>query len=176
MKADRLQIGVITGTHGVRGLVKVQPVTDDVQRFLELDEVDLVREGEEPQRMKVSSARLHKQHVLIGFEGYEDINLVEPMKGAALYVDRAQAVPLQENEYYFADLIGMRVMKTTEASPELLGELVEVMETGANDVFVVKREDGRELLIPSIRDCIRDVDVENGQMLVTLLPGMEEDA
>ena len=175
MIADKLQIGVITGTHGIRGLVKVQPITDDAQRFLSLEEVELVQEGQEARRLRVTTAKLHKQSVLLGFEGYEDINLVEPMKGAALYVDREQAVPLEENEYYFADLIGMKVVEERDGAERLIGELTEVMETGANDVFVVRRDNGRELLIPSIADCIRQVDVEQNKMTVTLLPGMEDD-
>ena len=80
-----------------------------------------------------------------------------------------------ENEYYFADLLGMKVVEEKDGAERLIGELTEVMETGANDVFVVRRENGRELLIPSIADCIRQVDVEQGKMTVTLLPGMEDD-
>ncbi len=173
MRAAKLQIGVITGTHGIRGLVKVLPVTDDPKRFTELDTVYLRRKDGREQILKISSARLHKNNVLLGFEGYEDINQVEDMKGCELLIDRDKAAPLENNEYYFADLIGMRVERVTDSGTELLGELAEIMETGANDVFVVKRVEGGEVLIPSIADCIREVDVDNGKMLVTLLPGME---
>ncbi len=173
MRAEKLQIGVITGTHGIRGLVKVLPVTDDPNRFRELDTVYLRRRDGREETLKIISARLHKNSVLLGFEGYEDINLVEDMKGSELLVDRDQAAPLEGNEYYFADLIGMRVSQVTDRGNESLGELVEIMETGANEVFVVKRDGGGEILIPSIADCIREVDVDNGKMLVTLLPGME---
>ena len=170
---DEFLVGIITSTHGIRGLVKVRPTTDDPLRLAQGGTVTARRKGMEPLMLNVTQARMHKGMVLLGFEGYEDINLVEPLKGAELYVDRAHAAPLQDNEYYYADLAGMDVFSLTDQGEELLGRLTEVMETGANEVFVVRDDKGREILIPSIRECIREVDVEHAVMKVRLLPGME---
>ena len=171
---DKLQIGYITGTHGIKGLVKVTPTTDDPARFSDLENVILIDAEQNETRMTVSSVRFHKDSVLLGFEGYADINLVESFKGSSVCVDRSDAVALKDNEYYIADLVGVRVYTETDGEKTLIGTVGNVIETGANDVFEVRRTDGSELLIPSIRECIRGIDIENGEMTVTLLPGMEE--
>ena len=170
---DELLVGVIAGTHGIRGLVKVIPESDDPKRFGKLDKVTLKAAKGEILELEVTQARMHKGMVLIGFKGYEDINLVERFRGAELYVKRSDAADLGENEYYIADLVGMKVLRLDGDQESELGTIDEVMQTGANDVFVVKGAGGREILIPSIRDCITEVDVEQGIMRVTLLPGME---
>ncbi len=172
---DELLVGIITGTHGIRGLVKVSPESDDPKRFKKLKEVTLRPRKGSPLTLKVTQARFHKGMVLMGFEGYDNINLVESFKGAELYVDRSEGADLGENEYYVADLTGMKVISLTDGEEKEIGTITEVMPTGANDVFVVRQKSGRELLIPSIKDCIREVDVEGGVMKVTLLPGMETD-
>ncbi len=172
---DELLVGIIAGTHGIRGLVKVAPESDDPERFKKLKTVKLRPKKGSPLTLEVTQARFHKGMVLMGFKGYEDINLVESFKGAGLYVDRSEGADLGENEYYVADLTGMKVIRLADGEESELGTLTEVMPTGANDVYVVRLKNGRELLIPSIRDCIREVDVENGIMKVTLLPGMETD-
>ena len=104
----------------------------------------------------------------------DNINLVEHLKGAELYVERKDAAPLGEDEYYFADLIGMKVIRDDGDNEQMIGILSDIMQTGANDVYVVKSESGHEILIPAIRDCIVDVDIDAGVMKVRLLPGMEE--
>ncbi len=171
---DKLQIGYITGTHGIRGLVKVTPTTDDPKRFTDLNNVILIDEDQNEMRLTVAQVRFHKDSVLLGFDGYEDINLVEGFKGHSVFVDRADAVALKDNEYYVADLIGLDVFSVKDDEKELIGKVDNVLETGANDVFVIRRKNRSELLIPSIRECIREIDPEHGSMTVTLLPGMEE--
>ena len=165
---DLLQIGVITTTHGVRGEVKVFPTTDDPRRFKKLKQV-ILDTGKEQIELEVAGARFFKNLVILKFKGIDNINDVEQYRQKSLYVTRENAVPLGENEYFIADLIGLKVVSD---EGEELGELSDVLQTGANDVYVVSKENTPDLLIPAIRDCIRQVDIENGTMQVHLLAGL----
>ena len=113
--------------------------------------------------------KFFKNQVILKFKGIDNINDIEKYKGKDLLVNREDAVALEENENYVADLIDLKVV-TDEG--QVLGVLTEVMETGANDVYVVETEDGKELLLPAIRDCILDVDLETEVMTVHILPGL----
>lgn len=165
---DLLQIGVITTTHGVRGEVKVFPTTDDVMRFKKLKQV-ILDTGKEQIELEVAGARFFKNLVILKFKGIDNINDVEQYRQKSLYVTRENAVPLGENEYFIADLIGLKVVSD---EGEELGTLSDVWQTGANDVYVVSKENTPDLLIPAIRDCIRQVDIESGTMQVHLLAGL----
>lgn len=163
-----LRVGVISSTHGVRGEVKVYPTTDDVGRFKKLKKV-VLDTGREQLELEISGVKFFKNQVILKFKGIDNINDIEKYKGKDLLVHREDAVELEENENYVADLIGLCVV--TEEGQKL-GVLTEVMETGANDVYVVETEDGKELLLPAIRDCILDVDLEKDLMTVHVLPGL----
>ncbi|MCD8363959.1 MAG: ribosome maturation factor RimM [Lachnospiraceae bacterium] len=163
-----LRVGVISSTHGVRGEVKVYPTTDDPARFQQLQKV-LLDTGKEYLSLEIDGVRFFKNLVILKFRGYDSIEAVERYKGMDLYVSREDAVPLAENENFIADLIGMEVC-TDEG--QTLGELSDVLETGANDVYVVKTPEGKEILLPAIRDCILDVNVEEKRMLVHVLEGL----
>ena len=163
-----LRVGVISSTHGVRGEVKVYPTTDDVNRFKKLKNV-VLDTGKEHLKLEVSGVKFLKNQVILKFKGIDNINDIEKYKGKDLLVNREDAVALEENENYVADLIDLKVV-TDEG--QVLGVLTEVMETGANDVYVVETEDGKELLLPAIRDCILDVDLETEVMTVHILPGL----
>lgn len=165
---DLLQVGIITGTHGLKGEVKVFPTTDDKNRFKDLEEV-LLNTGKKMIPMKVEYCKFFKQFVFLKFEGYNDINDVEQFKRCPLLVTRENAVPLEEDEYYVADLIGLTIV---DDSGVTLGELKDVIETGANDVYEIKTPDGRSILLPAIKECILDVDLEEGIILVHLLKGL----
>ncbi len=165
---DLLQIGVITTTHGVRGEVKVFPTTDDPMRFKKLKQV-ILDTGKEQIELEVAGARFFKNLVILKFKGIDNINDVEQYRQKSLYVTRENAVPLGENEYFIADLIGLKVVSD---EGEELGDLSDVLQTGANDVYVVSKENTPDLLIPAIRDCIKQVDIESGTMQVHLLAGL----
>ena len=130
---DRLRVGVITSTHGIRGEVKVFPTTDDPARYKKLKQVYLVTR-KETLPLTIQSVKFFKQFVIVKFREYNDINEVEQYKNAELWIDRKDAMPLEEGEYYIADLIGLTVM-TDEG--EKLGVMKDVLQTGENDVFVV---------------------------------------
>lgn len=164
---EYLQIGVITTTHGVRGEVKVYPTTDP-ERFLSLDRVFLDT-GKEKKELHVTGVRFFKQLAIVKFKGIDNINDIEKYKGRSLYVTRDQAIPLEEDEYYIADLIGLDVYLE---SGEKFGVLKDVMETGANDVYIVETEEGKEVLIPAIHECVLDIDVEENRMEIHLMDGL----
>ena len=163
-----LRVGVISSTHGVRGEVKVYPTTDDVGRFKKLKKV-VLDTGREQMELEIAGVKFFKNQVILKFKGIDNINDIEKYKGKDLLVHREDAVKLEENENYVADLIGLSVV--TEEG-QMLGVLTEVMETGANDVYVVETEDGRELLIPAIRECILDVDLEEEVMTIHVMSGL----
>ncbi len=167
---DLLQVGVITTTHGVRGEVKVFPTTDDPARYKKLKQV-ILDTGTGKQELEIAGVRFSKNLVIVKFKGIDDINDVQKYVKKSLYVTRENAVELKEGEYFIADLIGLLV-RTDEG--ELLGELTDVLQTGANDVYVVRQESGEELLIPVIKECIREVDLKGRSMQVHLLPGLRE--
>ena len=163
-----LQVGVISSTHGIRGEVKVFPTTDDAARFKKLKKV-LLDTGKERLELEVQSVKFFKQFVILKFTDVDDINDIEPYKGKSLYVTREFAVPLKEDEYYIADLIGMEVFLEDGSA---FGTLRDVMETGANDVYVIDTAEGKEVLVPAIKDCIKEVDVEQNKMTIHLLKGL----
>ncbi|SRR5699024_4256068 len=163
-----LQVGVISSTHGIRGEVKVFPTTDEKTRFQELKEV-ILDTGKEQMTLEIENVRYFKQMVILKFRGIDNINDIERYKGRPLLVAREDAVPLDENEYYIADLIGMDVV-TEDGS--CFGRLSDVMETGANDVYIIQTEKQGEVLIPAIRECILDVDPEKRQMKIHLMKGL----
>lgn len=165
---DLFQVGIITGTHGLRGEVKVFPTTDDKERFLDLDRV-LIDAGGELVEQKVQYCKFFKQFVFVKFEGIDDINDVEKYKRCPLMVTREDAIPLEEDEYYVADLLGLTIV---DDSGITIGTLENVIETGANDVYEVKTTEGGIVLLPAIKDCILDVDMEEGIILVHMLKGL----
>lgn len=165
---DLLQAGVITTTHGIRGEVKVFPTTDDVHRFEDLDSV-LLDTGREYMELEIENVKYFKQYAILKFKGIDNINDIEKYKGRSLYVTRDQAIPLEEDEYYIADLMGLDIYLE---NGEKFGILKDVMETGANDVYIVETEEGKEVLIPAIHECVLDIDVEENRMEIHLMDGL----
>lgn len=163
-----LRVGVISTTHGVKGEVKVFPTTDDPDRFKELKQLFLDT-GKELVPMEIEGVKYFKKMVILKFKGIDDINDIEKYRGRDLLITRENAVKLEKDEYFICDLIDSEVF--TEDG-EKLGILTEILTTAANDVYVVKTLEGREVLIPSIKECILDVDVENKKIKVHLLNGL----
>lgn len=179
---NMLRVGVISSTHGIKGEVKVFPTTDDPKRFSKLKKVYLeyskkgIRGKQESQciELEVAGARYFKQFVIVKFKGIDDINDVEEYKGMDLYVTREDAVPLAENENYICDLIGLKVISD---KGEEIGELADVLQTGANDVYIIKANEkfgNKELLFPAIKECVLDVDLEKQEVLVHVMEGLLE--
>jgi len=165
------RVGVFANTHGIRGEIKVFPTTDDIRRFDDLKEVILETKKKERIPLEVEGVKYFKNQPILKFKGIDDINQIEKYKGSDLLVSRENAVPLEEGEFYIADIIGMPVFDEAGAP---IGEVKEVMETGANFVFIVNRPDGRELLLPSIPECILEKDFEHFRMTVHMMDGLED--
>lgn len=165
---DLLQVGIITSTHGVRGEVKVYPTTDDPRRFRRLKEV-VLDTGREKLNLEIEGVKFFKQFVILKFKGLDNINDIEKYRQKSLYVTRKNAVRLQRDEYFIADLIGLKVQ---DEDGKEVGTVKDVIETGANDVYEVEMADGKSLLLPAIKQCILNVDVENGTMQVHVLEGL----
>ena len=162
-----LRTGVISSTHGIRGEVKVFPTTDDAARFKEIRKVFLDT-GRERLELEIQSVRFFKQFVIVKFKGIDNINDIEKDKGWRLYMAREEAEELDEDEDYIGDLIGMAVF-TEEGH---FGVLRDVMETGANEVYIIDSDSHGEVLIPAIRQCVLDVDVEQNRMTIRLMDGL----
>lgn len=165
---DYLRVGVISSTHGIKGEVKVFPTTDDVKRFKKLRRVFLTYKNDFLE-LEIASVKFFKQFVILSFKGYEDINKIEKYKGCDLLISREDAVPLANNEYFICDLVGCKVV--TDENTEL-GTLTDVLCTGANDVYIVKTEDDKEILLPVIDECILDVDIENRLVKAHVMKGL----
>ena len=163
-----LRVGVITSAHGIKGEVKVFPTTDDAKRFKELKEV-ILDTGKEYIPMEIEHVKFFKNMVILKFRGYDNINEIEKYKSRDLLITRDQAVDLAPDEYFITDLIGLAVVSDQGVE---LGTLKDVLETGANDVYVVAMKDGKELMLPAIGDCILNVDLEQGRMEVHVLEGL----
>ena len=166
---SELQVGVITQTHGIKGEVKVFPTTDDANRFKKLKEV-IMDNGRERLNLEIEGVKFFKQYAILKFKGFDSINDIEKYKSAKLYIKREQAVPLKKDEYFIADLIDMEVVTEDE---ERFGVVKDVLVTGANDVYIVTRDDGTEVLLPAIKECIRNIDMEQGRITVHIMDGLE---
>ena len=165
---NMLRVGVITSPHGIKGEVKVFPTTDDAKRFKELKKV-ILDTGKEYIPMEIEHVKFFKNMVILKFRGYDNINEIEKYKSRDLLITRDQAVDLEPDEYFITDLIGLTVVSDQGAE---LGILKDVLETGANDVYVVAMKDGKELMLPAIGDCILNVDLEQRRMEVHVLEGL----
>ncbi len=164
-----MAVGRISKPHGVNGEVRVELLTDVPERFEWLDTIYL---GEtSPRPVGIESVRYHQGIVLLKLAGYPTRTEAESLRGELLQVPESEAVPLAEGEYYLYQLVGLQVF-TEEGAP--VGRLSEVLETGANKVFVV---DGphRQHLIPDIPDVVRDIDIEAGRLVIYPMPGLIDD-
>ena len=164
-RATHLAVGRIGGAHGIRGELKVEVLTDFPHRFEPGSRLFL--EGEEVAR-EVVSARPHKAYMLVKLQNIENRTEAQQLHGLYLLVHRDNATPLPEDVYYTDELVGLRVITTKGVE---LGKLTEVLWTAANEVYVVQGLFG-EVLLPAIADVIQEVDLQNGEMLVRLLPGL----
>ncbi len=160
-----LEIGQIVNTFGIKGMIKVKAFTDDIQRFSELKEV-LIDEKE----YKIQEVKYHKNMVLLQLEGITKIEEAEKLKNEYLKIKRENAIPLEEDTYFVVDLIGLNVYSDEN---EYLGELIDIFNTGSNDIYIVRQEEKPQLLLPAIKDVIKQIDIENKKIIVHLIKGLE---
>ena len=165
------QVGSITQTHGIKGEVKVFPLTDDISRFKNMKNLLLDGGKDGYITLEVENARPQKNLVILKFKGIDNINDIEKYKGKGLYVTKENRVALKKDEYFIADLIGLNVY-TDENPDEVFGTISDVLTTGANDVYDIEMTNGKSVLLPAIKDCILNVDVENNRVDIHLLKGL----
>ena len=163
-----LEIGQIVNTFGIKGMVKVKPFTDDVTRFDRLKKV-YIENSTRKKEYEIEEIKYHKDMVLIKFKGVENPEDANLLRDAYLLVNREEEEPLEEGTYYIVDMIGLDVY--TEEG-ELLGKLEDIFNTGSNDIYVVKDELGKQILLPAISDVIKQIDMENRKMIVHLISGL----
>lgn len=172
LPAEWVTIGKVTAPHGVRGEVRVFPLTEFPDRFLDLRRVYLLRGGERSEYQVKRAKALPRGLFLLKLSGVESRDEAERLRGAELQVPREEAVPLPEGRYYVFDLVGARVV-TTDGG--FVGRLEDVLTTPANDVFVVRADGGREILIPAVKHVVRAIDPDQGVIVVDPLPGLLEE-
>jgi 16S rRNA processing protein RimM len=163
-----LKVGQIINTHGIKGEVKVYPLTDDIRRFKKLKFV-LIKNHESYDRYDIDGVKFVKDLPILKLSKIDSMNDAEKYKNQYLYIDRENAVRLPEDSYFIADLIGLKVITQNN---EVLGELVSVLPTGSNDVYEIKKEDGKTFLIPAIGEVVLKIDIENRIMIINLLEGL----
>ena len=168
MMLPNLEIGQIVNTFGIKGIVKVKPFTDDINRFDNLKTV-YIEKNNTQKEYEIEEVKYHKDMVLIKFKGVDTVEQAELLRNAYLTISRDSAEKLEEGRYYIVDMLGLEVYTDEQV---LLGTLEDIFNTGSNDIYVVKDKQGKQILLPAIQDVIKQIDMENGKMIVHLLPGL----
>ena len=163
-----LEIGQIVNTFGIKGFVKVNPFVDDISRYDDLKKV-YIKRNRELKELQVEEVKYHKNMVLLKLKGIDRVEDAELLRNSYLEVDRENAIELQEGEYFIADLLGLNVF--TDEGKEL-GKLDDIFNTGSNDIYVVKTEDGKQILLPAISEVIKEINLEESKIVVHLLEGL----
>ena len=163
-----LEIGQIVNTFGIKGMVKIKPFTDDINRFDRLKKVYISNKNEKKE-YQIQEVKYHKNMVLMKLEGVDTPEQADLLRQSYLLVDRADEEPLEEGVYYIVDLLGLEVYTDDN---KLLGKVDDIFNTGSNDIYVVKDEMGKKILLPGIPDVLKNVDLEKGRITVHLIPGL----
>ena len=165
---ERLEVGQIVNTFGIKGFVKVYPYVNDISRFDDLKTV-YVKLKKQESKLEIEEVKYQKNMVLIKFKGIETVEQAEALRNGYLEIDRSQAIPLEKDEYFIADLLGLDVYLDTG---EKLGILDDIYNTGGSDIYVVKNELGKQFLLPYIDDVVKNIDLENGKITVHIIDGL----
>lgn len=166
---DYTIVGKITNSHGIKGEVKVYPLTDDVERFSDLKKVYI---GESKKELNLKTVKYHKGIAIIGFEEFDNINQILSFKDQYVYIDDSDRIILPEDHYFIFDLIGCEVFDMTNKK---IGYIDDVLQNMGNDVYVVKDDGGhQEYLLPAVKEFIKTVDINNRRIVIDPIEGMIE--
>lgn len=166
---DYIKVGTITNTHGVKGEVRVYPLTDDINRF---DSLETVYLGDNKQKVKIEKVRYHKGLVILKFKEFGNINQVLKFKGEYIYIDKEDRVELPEDHFFIFEIVDCIVYDT---KGEKIGIVTDVLQYSSNDVYVVKdHERNKEYLIPAVKEFIVDIDINNKKIIIDPIEGMIE--
>ena len=168
---DYFEIGQISNTHGLKGELKVRPYTENAKRFEKIKRVLIRNKQDGFDEYEVQSVRYQKDIVLLKLQGIDDIDIAENLKTQSLIIPREDAKELEENEFFIADLIGCNVYENNEK----IGELVDIFTAGASDVYVIKRADKNDLLLPALESIIKNIDVKNKKIDVEVPRGLDDE-
>ena len=168
MKQAYFEVGQIVNTFGIKGFLKVKPFTDDLRRFEELENV-LVEKNKELLEMKIEDVKYQNSIILLKLKEINDINTAEKFKGCYIKIERENAKKLPKNTYFIADLIGLDVYTD---KGELLGKITDIYDNKSSDIYVVKDNFGKQILLPGIKDVIKQIDIEEEKIIVHLLKGL----
>lgn len=167
---EYFEIGQIVNTFGIKGMVKVIPYTDDITRFDNLKNTYIVINHKKKQ-YEIQEVKYHKNMVLIKFKDIDTVEEAEKLRNGILKIERKDAIPLEEGSYYIADLLQSSVYTETG---KLLGILEDIYNTGSNDIYVVKNEIGKQILLPAIEDVIKQICLEENKIIVKLPKGLQD--
>ena len=165
---DFLEIGQIVNTFGIKGMVKIKPFTDDIRRFDDLKKV-YIENNKSRKEYEIEEVKYHKEMVLIKFKGVETVEQAELLRNYYLKVKREDEPELDDGTFYIVDLLGLEVYSD---EGNLLGKLEDIYNTGSNDIYVVKNELGKQLLLPAISDVIKDINLDEKRIVVHILNGL----
>ncbi len=165
---EYLEIGQIVNTNGLKGLLVVNPFTDDITRFDDLKTIYIVF-GKELIEKKITQVRYKKNQVLLQLEGIDTIEEAEKYRECYLKINREDAIKLPKDTYFIVDLIGLDVYTVNN---ELIGKIDDIFQTGSNDVYVIKDKLGKQILLPAISKVVKKVDLENKKVIVELIDGI----
>lgn len=165
-----LELGQIVNTYGIKGFLKIVHYTDNIKRFDNLKEV-YIEKDKKLEKKQIEEVKYHNQVVLLKFTHVDTIEEAETYKGAYIKIDRKEAINLPKNSYFIIDLLESEVWTLEK---KYIGKVIDVFKTGSNDVYVVKNELGKQILLPAIKSVIKHVDIENKKIIVELMKGLEE--
>ena len=165
---DYLELGQIVNTFGIKGMVKIKPFTDDVEQFEQLQTIYLKKKNSKKE-YEIEEVKYHKNMILLKLKGIENPEQAETLRESYVIIPRKKAKKLEEGTYYIVDMIGLEVF--TEEG-EKLGILEDIFNTGSNDIYVVKNDLGKQILLPAIEEVIKKIDIENKKIIVHLIKGL----
>lgn len=166
---DYIQVGKIINTHGIKGEVKIYPLTDDISRFDELEKVYI---GEEKILVCIERNWSKKEIVILKFKGYDDINEVLKFKNEYLYIKEKDKIKLEEDSYFIFDIVGCNVL---DIKGNKIGIVTQVITNTGNDVYIIKNEDNnKDYLVPAVKQFIKKVDIENKEITIESIEGLIE--
>ena len=165
---EKLEVGQIVNTFGIKGFVKIYPFVNDINRFDDLKKIYVKTKNQENE-LEIEEVKYQKNMVLVKFKGIETPEDANKLRNSYVLIDRKDAIPLEEGEFFIADLIGLPVFLDTG---EKLGVLDDIYNTGSSDIYVVKNELGKQYLLPYIDDVIKKIDIENSKIIVHLIEGL----
>ena len=166
-----LELGQIVNTFGIKGMVKIKPFTDDVEQFEKLESIE-IKTKKDIKEYKIEQVKFHKQMVMLKLKGIDTIEQAETLRNSYIVINRNNTKPLEKDTYYIVDLIGLDVITIEDGKK--IGKLDDIFNTGSNDIYVVKNEEGKEILLPAISDVIKEINLEDKVIKVHLLKGLSE--